>query len=138
MAKGRIQDAIKEVAIPIEERRFTNVHNRMKGIKGLKRKERDLIASIDPDILGEVLKALNPLFKEEIEERAAIVMDIKNIVATMLKDIQTKLEKELKKGQTETANNVGRLVGLKVTTKGQKKNKAFMYDVTKGHRGSFK
>tara|TARA_Y100001937_G_scaffold111667_1_gene158510 strand:- start:2987 stop:3649 length:663 start_codon:yes stop_codon:yes gene_type:complete len=220
MAKGRIQDAIKEVAIPIEERRFTNVHNRMKGIKGLKRKERDLIASIDPDILGEVLKALNPLFKEEIEEnidadlmlprgeqkilqavsdkvdrglrvklledggydvaywfkdpskpypvevlvdgesvkkdakivelkfhpeipedideRAAVVMDIRNIVATMLKDIQTKLEKELKKGQTETANNVGRLVGLKVTTKGQKKNKAFMYDVTKGHRGSFK
>ena len=220
MAKGRIQDAIKEVAIPIEERRFTNVHNRMKGIKGLKRKESDLIASIDPDILGEVLKALNPLFKEEIEEnidadlmlprgeqkilqavsdkvdrglrvklledggydvaywfkdpskpypvevlvdgesvkkdakivelkfhpeipedideRAAVVMDIRNIVATMLKDIQTKLEKELKKGQTETANNVGRLVGLKVTTKGQKKNKAFMYDVTKGHRGSFK
>ena len=220
MAKGRIQDAIKEVAIPIEERRFTNVHNRMKGIKGLKRKERDLIASIDPDILGEVLKALNPLFKEEIEEnidadlmlprgeqkilqavsdkvdrglrvklledggydvaywfkdpskpypvevlvdgesvkkdakivelkfhpeipedideRAALVMDIKNIIATMLKDIQTKLEKELKKGQTETANNVGRLVGLKVTTKGQKKNKAFMYDVTKGHRGSFR
>ena len=35
MAKGRIQDAIKEVAIPIEERRFTNVHNRIKGIKGL-------------------------------------------------------------------------------------------------------
>ena len=127
------KEAIKEVATPIEERRFTNIHNRIKNIRGLKRKESDLIASIDPDILGDVIKALKPMF-EEVDERAALVMDIPNIIKTMLKDVQSKLEKDLRKGKTEVANNIGRLVGLKITTKGQGKNKAFMYDLEKGFR----
>tara|TARA_B100001093_G_scaffold179779_1_gene172362 strand:- start:1295 stop:1717 length:423 start_codon:yes stop_codon:yes gene_type:complete len=70
----------------------------------------------------------------QVDERAALVMDISSIVKTMLKDVQSKLEKELKKGQTELANNVGRLVGLKITTKGQQKNKAFLYDLEKGFK----
>ena len=127
------KEAIKEVATPIDERRFTNIHNRIKNIRGLKRKESDLIASIDPDILGDVIKALKPMF-EEVDERAALVMDIPNIIKTMLKDVQSKLEKDLRKGKTEVANNIGRLVGLKITTKGQGKNKAFMYDLEKGFR----
>ena len=61
-------------------------------------------------------------------------MDIPNIIRVMLKDVQTKLEKDLKKGKTEIANNIGRLVGLKVTTKGQAKNKAFLYDLEKGKK----
>ena len=127
------KEAIKEVATPIDERRFTNIHNRIKNIRGLKRKESDLIASIDPDILGDVIKALKPMF-EEVDERAALVMDIPNIIKTMLKDVQSKLEKDLRKGKTEVANNIGRLVGLKITTKGQSKNKAFMYDLEKGFK----
>ena len=43
-------------------------------------------------------------------------------------------EKELKKVNTETSNNIGRLVGVKITTKGQAKNKAFLYDLEKGFR----
>ena len=127
------KEAIKEVATPIDERRFTNIHNRIKNIRGLKRKESDFIASIDPDILGDVIKALKPMF-EEIDERSAIVMDIPNVVKAMLKDVQVKLEKDLRNGKTELANNIGRLVGLKITTKGQKKNKAFMYDLEKGFK----
>ena len=127
------KETIKEVATPIEERRFTNIHNRIKNIRGLKRKESDLIASIDPDILGDVIKALKPMF-EEVDERAAIVMDIPNVIKAMLKDVQKKLETDLRKGKTEVANNIGRLVGLKITTKGQSKNKAFMYDLEKGFR----
>ena len=61
-------------------------------------------------------------------------MDIPKVIKVMLKDVQTKLEKELKKGQTELANNIGRIVGLRITTKGQAKNKAFMYDLQKGFR----
>ena len=117
----------------LKEVRYTNIYNQIKSIKGLKRKESDFIASIDPDILGDVIKALKPLF-EEIDERSAIVMDIPNVVKAMLKDVQAKLEKDLRKGKTELANNIGRLVGLKITTKGQKKNKAFMYDLEKGFR----
>ena len=84
------------------------------------------------------LKTFKNFREELVDERASLVMSIKDIVKVMLKDVQTKLENELEKGKTEIANNVGRLVGLKVTTKGQKKNKAFMYDVTKGSRGSFR
>ena len=40
------------------------------------------------------------------------------------------------KGKTELVNNVARLVGLRVTTKGQGKNKAFLYDLEKGFRKS--
>ena len=52
----------------------------------------------------------------------------------LLKDVQKKLETDLRKGKTEVANNIGRLVGLKITTKGQSKNKAFMYDLEKGFK----
>lgn len=89
--------------------------------------------------IQEVLEDIRQAeLEKELDERASLVMDIPAIIKVMLKDVQAKLEKELRKGQTEIANNVGRLVGLKITTKGQKKNKAFMYDVTKGHKGSFK
>lgn len=78
----------------------------------------------------------HPEVPEGVDERAALVMDIPNIVKVVLKDVQAKLEKELKKGNTEIANNIGRLVGLKITTKGQAKNKAFLYDLEKGFKGS--
>lgn len=74
-------------------------------------------------------------FRENIvKERSALVMDIPNIVKVMLKDVQAKLEKDLRKGKTELANNIGRLVGLKITTQGQQKNKAFLYDLEKGFK----
>ena len=74
-------------------------------------------------------------FRENIvKERSALVMDISNIVKVMLKDVQSKLEKDLRKGKTELANNIGRLVGLKITTQGQQKNKAFLYDLEKGFK----
>ena len=80
------------------------------------------------------MKNFKEFRKDRIDERGALVMDIPNIVKVMLKDVQAKIEKELKRGETELANNIGRLVGLKITTKGQSKNKAFMYDLEKGFR----
>ena len=130
-----LKDAIKEVATPIEERKFTNIHNRIKNIRGLKRKESDFIASIDPDILGDVIKALKPMF-EDIEERSALVANQTNIIDVVLKDLHALLLKQMSKGKLELMNNVARMVGLKVTTKGQGKNKAFLYDLEKGFRKS--
>ena len=81
------------------------------------------------------MKTFKEFRKNKIDERSALVMNISDIVKVVLKDVQTKLEKELKKGQTELANNIGRLVGLKITTQGQQKGKAFLYDLEKGFRG---
>jgi len=70
----------------------------------------------------------------QVDERAPLVMSVTNIVKLMLKDVQSKLEKDLKKGNIEIANNIARMVGLKITTKGQQKNKAFLYDLEKGFK----
>jgi len=80
------------------------------------------------------MKTFKEFRKNKIDERSALVMNISDIVKVVLKDVQTKLEKELKKGQTELANNIGRLVGLKITTQGQQKGKAFLYDLEKGFK----
>ena len=60
-SKGRLflkfGDEIEEGA------KYTNVHNKIKKIRNLKRKEAEFIASIDPAILGQVVKALSPMFE---------------------------------------------------------------------------
>ena len=199
----------------LNEIRYTNVYNRIKGVKGLKRKDLDVISAIDPDILAKVVNSLDFLrddveleekflqdiltpdeFRRELEselesrgyspkvikkvtkkgkgyevrvasymkgskefqeiftdmgatnfsfkkgggvnimmvERAALVMNQTHIVDVVLKDLKTALLKQLNTGKTELVNNVARLIGLKVTTKGQAKNKAYMYDLTKGKK----
>ena len=76
-------------------------------------------------------------FKEvrnNVKERAALVAPQTDIIDVVLKDLHTLLLKQMSKGKTELINNVARLVGLKVTQKGQGKNKAFLYDLEKGFR----
>ncbi len=75
-------------------------------------------------------------FRKEIKERSALVANQTNIIDVVLKDLHALLMKEMDKGKTELVNNVARLVGLRVTTKGQGKNKAFLYDLEKGFRKS--
>tara|TARA_B100001063_G_scaffold7201_1_gene5445 strand:+ start:1489 stop:1794 length:306 start_codon:yes stop_codon:yes gene_type:complete len=96
----------------------------------------------DPRPIQEVLEAVRQtaaktleeanLSQEEIDERAALVMNHTHIIDVILKDLHAMLLKQMTKGKTELANNVAGLVGLKVTTKGQERNKAYMYDLTKG------
>ena len=54
--------------IPLDERVYTNIHNKIKKIKNLKRKEAEFIASIDPHILGKVIQALKPMYEEDLKE----------------------------------------------------------------------
>ena len=52
-----------------EGAKYTNIHNKIKKIRNLKRKESEFIASIDPAVLGQVVKALIPMFEEtDIQE----------------------------------------------------------------------
>ena len=54
--------------IPLDERVYTNIHNKIKKIRNLKRKEAEFIASIDPHILGKVIQALKPMYEEDLKE----------------------------------------------------------------------
>jgi len=118
-----------------KEFRKQEVVKKLKKLKGITKDQMAALSTMNPVTLQTVINQLSTLVNGgNIDERSALVMDIPNIIKTMLKDVQTKLEKELKRGQTELANNIGRIVGLRVTTKGQAKNKAFLYDLEKGFR----
>ena len=137
--KGRIQDAIKEVAKPIQERVDADLmlpRGEQKILQAVSDKvDRGLRVKLlddggydmaywfkDPSkpypvevlVDGESIKKdakvvemkFHPEVPEGVDERAALVMDIPNIVKVVLKDVQAKLEKELKKGNTEIANNI--------------------------------
>ena len=69
----------------LNEVRYTNIYNRIKGIKGLKRKELDMISSIDPDILAKVVNSLD-LLRDDVQEEsiseASALDGINDIVKT--------------------------------------------------------
>ena len=49
--------------LELDERMYTNVHNKIKKIKNLKRADAKAIAMIDPFVLGKVVKALMPMYE---------------------------------------------------------------------------
>ena len=118
-----------------KEFRKQELVKKLKKVKGITKDQMVALSTMNSAVLQTVVNQLSTLVMGgEMNERSALVMSIPEIIKVMLKDIQTKLEKELKKGETELANNIGRIVGLKVTTKGQQKNRAFLYDLEKGFR----
>ena len=127
-----LKDAIKEVATPIEERKYTNVHNKIKNIKNLSKKDADMIANIDPAVLGPVIKALKPMF-EEIDE--ALVAPDFDILRAILHKIEDDVKKLLIKDSREAAfakmAQVAKLAGYGITKKKQAKTKTFMYKLKK-------
>ena len=76
----------------LTEAKYTNVHNKIKNIKNLSRKEADMIANIDPAVLAKVIQNLLPSFKlmrlinsveEDTELEEASALDgINDIVKT--------------------------------------------------------
>lgn len=118
-----------------KELRQQDILKKLKKIKGITKDQLSALGSMNPATLQVVINQLSSLVAHnELDERAPLVMDIPAIIKVMLNDVQSKLEKELKKGKTELANNIGRAVGLKITMKGQQRNKAFLYDLQKGVR----
>tara|TARA_B100000575_G_C23026524_1_gene591115 strand:- start:153 stop:530 length:378 start_codon:yes stop_codon:yes gene_type:complete len=116
-----------------KEFRKQDIIKKLKKLKGITKDQMTALSTMNPATLQTVLNQLSTLVNgNTVDERAALVMGIPDIIKTMLKDVQIKLEKELRKGETELANNIGRIIGLRVTTKGQAKNKAFLYDLEKG------
>ena len=71
----------------LNEVRYTNIYNRIKGVKGLKRKDLDMISAIDPDVLKNVVNSLDFLrddvqVREESISEASALDGINDIVKT--------------------------------------------------------
>ena len=68
----------------LNEVRYTNIYNRIKGVKGLKRKDLDMISAIDPDVLAKVVNSLDFL-RDDVQEsisEASALDGINDIVKT--------------------------------------------------------
>lgn len=120
----------------LKEVRYTNIYNQIKGIKGLKRKESDFIASIDPDVLGKVVNALAKRFPDMIEsvDEAALVMPERHIIDSILSGIKDQIEKRIKRNKKDGLaflDNLAQMAGYKITDKGQQKNYLYRYDIKK-------
>tara|TARA_Y100000401_G_C8218549_1_gene172100 strand:+ start:90 stop:488 length:399 start_codon:yes stop_codon:yes gene_type:complete len=120
----------------LKEVRYTNIYNQIKGIKGLKRKESDFIASIDPDVLGKVVNALAKRFPDMIEsvDEAALVMPERHIIDSILSGIKDQIEKRIKRNKKDGLaflDSLAQLAGYKITDKGQQKNYLYRYDIKK-------
>ena len=83
-----ISQILEDDLKPVNEVRYTNIYNRIKGVKGLKRKDLDMISAIDPDILAKVVNSLDFLrddVQEEVEQEiteASALDGINDIVKT--------------------------------------------------------
>ena len=83
-----ISQILEDDLKPVNEVRYTNIYNRIKGVKGLKRKDLDMISAIDPDILKKVVNSLDFLrddVQEEVEQEiteASALDGINDIVKT--------------------------------------------------------
>ena len=62
-----ISQILEDDLKPLNEVRYTNIYNRIKGVKGLKRKDLDMISAIDPDILRKVVNSLEFLI-DDVQE----------------------------------------------------------------------
>ena len=71
------------------------------------------------------------LRNEEDLSEAPLVMSDRDILETIWKKVKPELEKQMKKGNLETVNNLARLGKYKVTKDGQAKGKSFRYDLKK-------
>lgn len=80
-----ISQILEDDLKPVNEVRYTNIYNRIKGVKGLKRKDLDMISAIDPDILKNVVNSLDFLrddVQEESISEASALDGINDIVKT--------------------------------------------------------
>jgi len=124
-------------SIGLQEVRYTNIYNKIKGIKNLSRKDADMIAAIDPFILGKVIKALAPMYEDVNEgktDEGALVMPERFIIDSILEGLKAQIEKRIKRNKKDGLaylDNLAQMAGYKVTDKGQQKNYLYRYDIKK-------
>ena len=72
-----------------EKGKYTNIWNKVKDIKGVSNKEKDMISNMDPSRLGDVVKALAPMF-EVNEARGPKLKDVFNKFKREMTNFQRK------------------------------------------------
>jgi len=98
--KDKKESTLSTFAKIQEKGKYTNIWNKVKGLKGVSNAEKDMISNMEPSRLGDVVKALAPMF--EVNEAKGpklkvIVGKFKNDIAKFQKggDLDYKAENAL-------------------------------------------
>ena len=75
--------------IHLSEAKYTNIHNKIKGIRNLSRKDAEMIANIDPAVLGPVVKALAPMFEDVNEADTGTSLKVSDTSSTAFNKLKT-------------------------------------------------
>mgnify|MGYP000964617083 CR=1 FL=1 len=78
-----------------------------------------------------ISNAKDKKLSESAIAEAPLVMSDGDILDTIWKKVKPELEKQMKKGNLETVNNIARIGRFKISKDGQAKGKTYRYDLKK-------
>ena len=116
----------------INEKDMTAVSSwkrKLKNVKGLTKDQLQMISQMPTPVLTALINQVGMIVAQKEIEEAPLVMSDGDILDSIWKEVKPKLEKELKRGKTETSNMIARLAKFKITKAGQSKGRSFRYDL---------
>ena len=102
---------------------------KLKNVKGLTKDQLQMISQMPTPVLTALINQVGMIVAQKEIEEAPLVMSDGDILDSIWKEVKPKLEKELKRGKTETSNMIARLAKFKITKAGQSRGRSFRYDL---------
>jgi len=102
---------------------------KLKNVKGLTKDQLQMLSQMPTPVLTSLINQVGMIVAQKEIEEAPLVMSDGDMLDSIWKEVKPKLEKELKRGNTETSNMIARLAKFKITKAGQSKGRSFRYDL---------
>tara|TARA_B100000282_G_scaffold30891_1_gene19806 strand:- start:491 stop:868 length:378 start_codon:yes stop_codon:yes gene_type:complete len=102
---------------------------KLKNVKGLTQDQLQMLSQMPTPVLTALINQVGMIVAQKEIEEAPLIMSDGDILDSIWKEVKPKLEKELKRGKTETSNMIARLAKFKITKAGQSKGRSFRYDL---------
>ena len=102
---------------------------KLKNVKGLTKDQLQMLSQMPTPVLTSLINQVGMIVAQKEIEEAPLVMSDGDMLDSIWKEVKPKLEKELKRGNTETSNMIARLAKFKITKAGQRKGRSFRYDL---------
>ena len=116
----------------INEKDMTAVSSwkrKLKNVKGLTKTQLQMLSQMPTPVLTSLINQVGMIVAQKEIEEAPLVMSDGDMLDSIWKEVKPRLEKELKRGNTETSNMIARLAKFKITKAGQRKGRSFRYDL---------
>ena len=102
---------------------------KLKNVKGLTKDQLQMLSQMPTPVLTSLINQVGMIVSQKEIDEAPLVMSDGDMLDSIWKEVKPRLEKELKRGNTETSNMIARLAKFKITKAGQRKGRSFRYDL---------